>query len=645
MRSLSLDIVENAGTGHLGMPLGASPMAYELFKNHINIDPKSTDWFNRDRFILSAGHGTPLLYSLMTLFGYDMTIDDLKAFRKLDSITPGHPEVTITPGVDATTGPLGQGFAMAVGMAIAEAHLREKYNKDNLNIVDHYTYVICGDGDLMEGIASESASIAGALSLERLIILHDSNKVCSDGLVSDSTIDDYEVKFRAMGWNYLIVEDGEVTEEVGKAIEEAKKSDKPTLIEVKNTIGFGSTLAESNAIHSDPVGEEEAIHIKQSIEWEFEEEFYIPDEVKNVTEEYIKSSEEKRLAWEKVKQQYKEKYPQEYKELFEIEQLVSEIDYSEFERYTEALATRNASGDSLNYIYDRVPFLLGGSADLATSNKVIFKNSSYMNSTDKTGNNIAFGIREFAMGAITNGITLHGGATGFCATFLVFLDYMKSALRHAAIMKINPIYIYTHDSIIVGPDGPTHQPIEQLPSLRAIPNVDVIRPCDGNETFYAWQYAVKNDKPTVLVLCRQNIPIQEFTSAENLKKGAYVIYDCDDYDATVIATGSEVDLTIGVVDGLEDDGLKLRIVNMPSWELFEKQDKSYQDFVIDKSKPVISVEASSGFGWERYTGCTGNIICVNDFGESGNGNDLYDLRGFSVKAVSDKIREIIKRNR
>lgn len=641
IRKLSLDIVENAGTGHLGISLGAAPIAYELFKNHLNIDPQNTAWFNRDRFVLSAGHGTPLLYSVMNLFGYDITIDDLKKFRKLGSITPGHPEVHVTNGVDATTGPLGQGFAMAVGMAIAEKHLGSKFNKDDIKIVDHYTYVLCGDGDLMEGVSMEASSVAGSLGLEKLVVLHDSNKVCSDGFVKDSTIDNYQEKFSSMGWDCYFVPDGEDIESIGKAIELAKKSNKPSYIEISTIIGRGSSLQGTNAIHSDPVGKEEALKIKENIGWNYDQNFFVPDEIKTFVESYKEESKKKSDAWNKVLQNYKEKYPQDYKKLFEIEELENDLSLDCMERFTDAIATRAASGKALNFINEKLENLVGGSADLATSNKVVFEKSSFMSHDDMTGNNIAFGIREFSMAAIVNGLTLHGGVRGFCATFLVFSDYMRSAIRHASIMKINPIFIFTHDSIIVGPDGPTHQPVEQLQSLRAMPDIDVIRPCDGNETINAWEYAIKNKRPTIIVLGRQNVPIIADGNYEKFVKGAYVIDDSDDYHATIIATGSEVSLALKAKEVLEEKGIRLRIVNMPSWELFEREDRTYQDSVIDRKKPVISIEASSGFGWERYTGKTENVICVNDFGESGNGQDLYEARGFNVKDIVARITEIL----
>lgn len=641
LRTLSADMVERAGSGHLGMPLGASPMVYELFKNHIKLNPKETEWFDRDRFIFSSGHGTPLLYSLYHLFGYDLSMEDLKDYRQLGSITPGHPENYITKGVDATTGPLGQGFAMAVGFAIAEMNLGAKYNKDDLKIIDHYTYVVCGDGDLMEGVALETASIAGRIGLNKLIVLYDSNDVCLDGEVIDSTSDDIKKKFEAMNWNHIFVEDGENIEDVGRAIEEAKKSDKPSIIEVKNTIGFGTTVAGTNNAHADPLGKDGIAYLRKQVGWEYEGDFYVPEEIEAFKEEYIKEANDKYQAWLDKKAQYKEKYPEDYEKLFNYKEAIKNLDFSGFDKYTGPKPIRVASEDVLNYVYEELGCLIGGSADLAKSNKVNIRKYAYLSKENPANPNIAFGVREFGMAAITNGIGLHGGLVPFAATFLVFSEYMKSAIRHAALQKINPIYIFTHDTLSIGPDGPTHQPIEQLAEFRSVPNIDMIRPADPNEVIYAWQYALNNDKPTVLINARQELPILAGTSYDKFKKGAYVIEEAENYQATIIATGSEVSLALKAKEALVEKGFKLRIVNMPSWELFEREDKSYQDSVIDRNKPVISIEAGSGFGWERYTGKTENVICVNNFGESGNGDDLYEARGFNVKDIADKITEIL----
>ncbi|WP_311481928.1 transketolase [uncultured Anaerococcus sp.] len=641
LRTLSADMVERAGSGHLGMPLGASPMVYELFKNHIKLDPQNTEWFDRDRFIYSSGHGTPLLYSLYHLFGYDISMEDLKNYRQLGSITPGHPENYLTKGVDATTGPLGQGFAMAVGFAIAETHLGAKYNKDDLKIIDHYTYVVCGDGDLMEGVALETASIAGRIGLNKLIVLYDSNDVCLDGNVINSTSDNIKKKFEAMNWNHIFVKDGENIVDVGKAIEEAKKSDKPSIIEVKNIIGFGTIDAGTNNAHSDPLGNDGIAYLKKQVGWEYEGDFYVPEEIEAFKEEYLKEASNKYEAWLDKKIQFKEKYPEDYEKLFNYKEAIKKLDFSGFIKYTEPKPIRVASEDVLNYVYDELGCLIGGSADLSKSNKVNIRKCGYLSKENQANSNIAFGVREFGMAAITNGISLHGGLIPFAATFLVFSEYMKSAIRHAALQKINPIYIFTHDTLSIGPDGPTHQPIEQLAEFRSVPNVDVIRPADPNEVIYSWKYALSNNKPTILINARQELPVLNETNYEKFVKGAYVIDDSDDYHATIIATGSEVSLALKAKEVLEEKGIRLRIVNMPSWELFEREDRTYQDSVIDRKKPVISIEASSGFGWERYTGKTENVICVNDFGESGNGQDLYEARGFNVKDIVARITEIL----
>ena len=640
IRSLSIDMVENANTGHLGMPLGSAPMTYALYKNHLNVNPKNPLWFNRDRLVYSAGHGTPLVYSMLHLFGYDVTVDDLKKFRSLGSKTPGHPESDVTPGVDASTGPLGIGVATAVGLAVAEAHLAARFNKDDLKLIDHYTYVIAGDGCLMEGVANESISLAGSLGLSKLIMLYDSNDVCSDGLVEDSTIDNVKQKFTSMGWNYIKVSDGNNILEINNAIEEAKKSDKPTIIESKNIIGFGSTKQGTNKIHSDAVGEIEAKHMKDSYEWMIEEPFGIPDEIKEFRDEYIKLSEEKEVLWNNLLEEYKNKYPQDYEELFNTDKKISEFNIEDMGRFESPIATRAASGKSLNYIFDELGILMGGSADLGVSNKTHLDNSSFIKKGDYLGNNINFGVREFAMGAMVNGITLHGGLRGYCATFLVFLDYMKAAVRMAALMKINPVFIFTHDSIIVGPDGPTHQPVEQLLNLRATPGIDVLRPADPNETMYAWEYALKNDKPTVLVLGRQNVDVLEGTSFDNLKTGAYIISDSQDYDGTIVATGSEVELAIKAQKLLDKEGVKARVVNMPSWGLFDSMNREYRNSVLDRNKPVLSVEASSEIGWSKYSDAH---VYNNKYGDSGNGQKLYEERGFTPENVANRFKELLNR--
>lgn len=638
MRSLSLDMVQNANNGHLGTALGAMPAAYVLYKNHMNVNPSNPDWFNRDRFILSAGHASPLIYSILHVFGFDLTIEDLKKFRQVPSKTPGHPEYGRTPGIDVSTGPLGQGFATSVGLAIAEKHLRQKYNKEDLEIVNHKTYVLCGDGDLMEGVALETASIAGHLGLSNLIVIFDSNDICSDGSPEDSSSDDIKMKFESMGWKYLKVEDGNNLEELDNAITEAKKSkNKPVIIESKSIIGYGSKFAKTSSIHSDAIGEEETKNTKLQLGWNYEELFYIPDLVKEFKEEYVKQGQEKENKWNDIKEKYKNNYPEDYDNLFNVDKFVDKFNTEDIDHYKEPVSTRDASGRALNHIFDKKEFLVGGSADLASSNRTTLKNSGFMTSDDCSVNNIHFGVREFGMATITNGITLHGSLQGYCGTFLVFLDYMKAALRMAALMEINPVYIYTHDSLVVGPDGPTHQPVEQLATLRSTPGIDVIRPADGNETIYAWEYALKNDKPTVLVLSRQALEIVEGTSYENLTKGAYLLTNDDQAEGTIIATGSEVSLALLAKARLKEEGIVVNVVNMPSWEIFEKQSEEYKNKVIDRTKKVLSVEAGSSFGWAKYAD---NFLSIDTFGDSATGDYMYREYGFTVENVVNSYKEI-----
>lgn len=514
------------------------------------------------------------------------------------------------------------------------------YNKNNFNIFNHYTYVIVGDGCLMEGVANESISIAGTLGLEKLIVLYDSNNVCSDGFVSDSTNDNIKLKFESMNWNYLKVLDGNNIDEINRAIEKAKISNKPTIIEVKNIIGCGSKLQGTNKIHSDPVGKEEIKYIKENIGWNYEGEFYIPNEVIDQKNEYIKKSEQKRLEWIKLVEEYKKLYPEEYYAIFNYKQKINNIDFNKLNKFEKPVATRVASGKVLNFIYDELKCIMGGSADLGNSNKTNLVNSTFINSSDFKGNNINFGVREFAMGCIINGITLHSILIGYCATFLVFLDFMKASLRLAAIMKINPIYIYTHDTIIVGPDGKTHQPIEHLASLRSTPSIDVFRPVDANETKYVYQYAIKNNKPTVIVLARQEVDIVEGTSYDNLIKRGYVISDEKNYDLTVVSSGSEINLALKSRELLKKEGINIRVVNLVNWSLFDKQSCEYKNYVLDRSKPVVSIEASSSFGWHKYADV---VISTDIYGESGNGKQLYEKRGFTVDNLIFNIKKALNK--
>lgn len=548
IRSLALDSIEHARHGHLGMPLGAAPMAYSLFRHHMKHLPSQPDWFDRDRFILTSGHGSILLYSLLHLSGYDLSIEDLQHFRQLDSRTPGHPEMGHTPGVEATTGPLGQGFAMSVGFAIAEAHLAERFNKPDCRVVDHYTYTICGDGDLEEGVAIEAATIAGNLSLEKLIVLYDANRVTSDGPLTLSNQEDIEAKFQAMGWQVLVVEDGNDLVAINSALEEAKNSPLPSLIITHTVIGYGSRLQGTNKIHSNPVGPDEVSYIKAQFGWDYGD-FVVPDEVAEDFQHIEREGLAAQESWLQRIEHYRASYPEDYAVFEKVLSGKWDLGPDFDEPFTDTkLATRTASGLALNRSYQYMPILLGGSADLASSNKTTISDFGFMTATDHSVPNIHFGVREFAMAAIGNGVCLHGGLRGYCGTFLVFSDYMRSAIRHSALMGMPMIYIMTHDSILVGQDGPTHQPVEHLLSLRAMPNLVVYRPADANETLVGWRLALESqDKPYVLALGRHDVPVLSQVNMQEAAKGAYILEkDADEPDLILIATGSEVETALEV---------------------------------------------------------------------------------------------------
>ena len=647
IKVLGVDAINKAKSGHPGVVMGAAPMAYSLFTKHLRVNPKKTDWINRDRFVLSAGHGSMLLYSLLHLSGFeDVSLEEVKNFRQWGSKTPGHPEFGHTKGIDATTGPLGQGISTAVGMALAERYLAAKYNKEGYDLFDHYTYVICGDGDIMEGVASEASSFAAVQKLNKLVVLYDSNDICLDGETKDAFSENVRARYEAYGWNTILVEDGANVDEVSAAIEQAKKSDKPTLIEVKTIIGAGSPNRQgTNGVHGAPLGDEETALFRKEIGWE-NEPFDIPADVYadfkvNVAER----GENEYAKWEKLYADYKVKFPELAKELEEaltredIKHLSKES--FSFKNVGEAQATRNSSQDAINSVAAVLPTFFGGSADLSHSNMTFIKGDGLQDDEHRTERNVQFGVREFAMATVLNGLTLHGGVRVFGGTFFVFSDYLKAALRLSALQNLPVTYVFTHDSIAVGEDGPTHEPIEHLASLRTIPNTYVFRPADATEAQAAWYLSQKtNDKPTSIVLTRQNLPILENSSFEKVAKGAYVVHEtAADFDTILIATGSEVALAIDVARELEKDGSKVRVVSMPSVELFEEQSKEYKEELLPLNvRRRVSLEMGNSALWYKYVGLDGLAIGIDKFGASAPANKVIEEYGFTVEAVVEKIK-------
>ncbi|KRL14613.1 transketolase [Schleiferilactobacillus perolens] len=636
IRSLTVDAVQNAHHGHMGMPLGTAPMGYALWRYYLKQNPHDTHWFDRDRFVLSAGHGSMLLYSLMHMSDFPLSIEDIKKFRQLHSLTPGHPEIHKTAGVDVSTGPLGQGFAMAVGLAIAEAHLADRFNRPGFPIIDHYTYVVSGDGDFEEGVTQETASIAGNLGLHKLIVLWDANHVTSDGPLTVSNQEDELAKFAAMGWYTLEVKDGNNIDEIRLAIEAAKRSSsRPTLIKVNTVIGFGSTMAGTSDIHSDPVSESEAAHMRQSFGFADKPAFYVPDEVKKGFAPMIEHGEATELAWQQMWDKYRAAYPQDASVLNRIiDEKLPLPDIADLEIHGD-MPTRGASGKILNSIYPEYSVLVGGSADLGTSNKTTITDEFFMSQHRYAGPNIYFGVREFGMAAIANGITLHGGLRGYTGTFLVFSDYMRSAIRQAAIMHTPTIFVFTHDSLHVGQDGPTHQPVEHLMSLRAMPNITVFRPADSTETKAAWDIAVKStDRPVAIILNRQPVPELADSDMDKAERGAYVLSDAPNGhhpEGIIIATGSEVSIAVEAQKQLNADGQNVRVVSMPSWELFEQQDKAYQETVLPASvSRRMSIELGATLGWQQYVGMNGVRMGWDQFGESAPAADIIKEIDFTA---------------
>ncbi len=642
IRVLAADAVQKANSGHPGLPLGSAAMAYELWANHMNHNPADPKWFNRDRFILSGGHGSTLLYSLLHLFGYGLTKEDLAQFRQWGSLTPGHPEYGHTVGVEATTGPLGAGMGMAVGMAVAEAHLAAVFNKDNYPVVDHYTYVLGGDGCMMEGISSEAFSLAGTLGLSKLIVLYDSNKISIEGGTDIAFTEDVKKRFEAFGFQTLVVEDGNNIEEIGKAIEEAKADKtRPTMITVKTKIGYGCPAKEGKAsAHGEPLGADNVTALKENLGWPSQEPFYVPDEVYANYKEKAKKGAEAEAAWNKLFAEYCEAYPEMKKlwdEYFDENAAEKVLDDENFWSYEDKpQATRNLSGVQINKLKNMLPNLMGGSADLAPSTKTYMSDMGDFSKDNYAGRNMHFGVRELAMTAIGNGMMLHGGLHAFVSTFFVFSDYVKPMARLSAIMGVPLTFVLTHDSIGVGEDGPTHEPIEQLAMLRALPNFTVYRPCDATETAAAWAYAVTSKKtPTALVLTRQNLPQMAGSSKEALK-GAYVIADSAKNvpDAILIASGSEVSLAVDAKAELIKDGIDVRVVSMPSMDVFEQQSDEYKESVLPKSvRKRVAIEALSDFGWGRYVGLDGAYVTMHSFGASAPAATLFKEFGFTVENV------------
>ena len=644
IRALSIAQIEAANSGHPGLPMGASPMAYVLWNKFLKANPNNANWFNRDRFVLSAGHGSSMLYSLLHLSGYDVGIDDLKDFRQLGAKAAGHPERGHIDGVEVTTGPLGQGFAQAVGIAMAEKHLAAMYNKDDAQIIDHYTYVLCGDGDLMEGISYESMSLAGHLNLSKLIVLYDSNDICLDGATNTTFSEDIKKRAEALNWNYLRVDDGRDLDQIYEAISKAKGNIQgPTIIEVKTIIGYGSTNQGTNKVHGAPIGKEEFIKAKEIYEWT-EDDFNIPDDVYDTFKEgIVKTGEEENQKWDDLLDKYQEKYPEDYKNLMAgINRELPENFIDEVKKYSaddKALASRASSGEIIQDLTKITPNFWGGSADLFSSNKTNIKDTVAF--TDKTpeGRNVWYGVREFAMAAIGNGIIAHGGTWHHVSTFFVFTDYLKPAIRLSALSKLPLTYVMTHDSIAVGEDGPTHEPIEQLAMIRSIPDCIMLRPADANETRLAWKYALESqEKPVVMALTRQNVGnLEETENITDINKGAYIISDCEKTpDLILIATGSEVELALETKALLKDKNI--RVVSMPSMELFREQDEAYKEEILPKEvKNRVSIEMASTFGWAEWTGTDGLNIGIDTFGLSGKGDEVTEEFGFTAETIVETI--------
>jgi len=647
IKFLSVDGVQTANSGHPGLPMGDSGIAYALWMNLMRYNPRNPSWFNRDRFILSGGHGSMLLYTMLHLTGYDVTREDLANFRQWKSITPGHPEYGHTPGVEVTTGPLGQGFANGIGMAIAEAHLAAEFNRPGHEIIDHYTYAIVSDGDLMEGVASEAASLAGHLKLNKLVYFYDDNQISIDGSTDLAFTEDRAARFQAYGWHVLHVTDPFNIDEMVKAVEEAKADPRPSIIAVKTTIGHGlPTFAGTAKAHGSPPGWDEIEQAKTEVGWPFEEKFYVPEDVRSHFLTKVEKGRKIEADWQDQLSAYRKAYPELAAEL--ERRMKGELpegwknSLPSFPADEKGIASRAASGKVLNALAGSLPELMGGSADLAPSNKTWIQDEPAFQSGLEEGRNMHFGVREHAMGAIVNGMAVHGGLIPYGGTFLVFSDYMRGAVRVSALSKYPVIWIYTHDSIGVGEDGPTHQPVEHLGSLRIIPDLVTIRPADANETAQAWRFAIEYRKPVAIILSRQKLPTvdrEDFAEAEALAKGAYVLKDFgpDAPEMILMASGSEVSLILSAATKLAEDGVSVRVVSFPSWELFKQQDPDYQESVLPADvKKRLAVEAGSSMGWDRWVGDQGKVIAIDRFGTSAPGDRVMEAYGFSVVNVVEK---------
>ena len=647
LRLLSVDAINKANSGHPGLPLGAAPIVYTLYNDFLKFNPKNPEYENRDRFVLSAGHGSALLYSALHMFGYAVTIDDLKNFRQLNSITPGHPEFGCTPGVDVSTGPLGQGIANAVGMAIAETHLAAKFNKEGFPVVDHYTYALCGDGCMQEGIEYEAASLAGTLKLGKLIVFYDKNNITIEGSTDFAFTEDVKARHEAQGWQVLYVNDANNLKDLKEKIALAKaEKEKPTLIVCRTVIGYGSPLAGSASVHGAPIGEENTVKLRETLGYNYPP-FTIPEQLNKHLNEVIEKGINENKAWENMFAEYEKQYPdlaKEYKqwmsgEFGDLNSIADNLDFSKPE------ATRTSGEKVLNAIAERIPNLFGGSADLGPSNKTIMKNRSYYSCDDRLGSNMHFGIREHAMSAICNGIAAHGGILPYCSTFFVFSDYMKNGMRMSALMNLPVTYLFSHDSICVGEDGPTHEPIEQLVGLRSMPNMTVFRPCDGRETVAAYIYAFTSKKPTSIVLSRQNLPQLDGTG-KNAAFGAYVLSESvkSTPDLLLIASGSEVQYALEAQKILKEENIDARVISMPCMELFEAQTEEYKQSIIpNEVRKRICIESGSSYSWYKYAGIDGKIIGIDTFGTSAPYKQLLEYYGFTTENVVKTARKLLNK--